>query len=129
MPRAGVVNARRPGHGPGRSAAESIDDAEHGAIIIDAMVVPFDLAAEAACVLREKAARARTDFCGTPRHPSATTLGRAVYAGAARVLLHELGSQTATRDTTNDGVNDPVRARWGQAEGTTAGSFTPSLVQ
>ena len=51
-----------------------------------------------------------------------------VHAGGA-VLLHELGSQTATRDTTNDGVNDPVRAPWGQVQGTTAGSFTPSLVQ
>lgn len=38
VPRAGVVNARRPGHGPGRSAAKSIDDAEHGASIEHAMV-------------------------------------------------------------------------------------------
>jgi hypothetical protein len=38
VPRAGVVNARRPGHRPGRSEAESIDDAEHGASIIGAMV-------------------------------------------------------------------------------------------
>ena len=53
---------------------------------------------------------------------------RNVHAGGA-ILLHELGSQTATRDTTNDGVNDPVRAPWGQVQGTTAGSFTPSLVQ
>jgi hypothetical protein len=37
--------------------------------------------------------------------------------------------RTATRDTTNDGVNDPVRAPWGQTLGTAAGSFTPSLVQ
>jgi hypothetical protein len=84
---------------------------------------------EPACVLREKAARARADCCGTPRPASAVAPGRAVDARAARVLLHELGSQTATRDTTNDGVNDPVRARWGQPQGTSAGSFTPSLVQ
>jgi hypothetical protein len=128
VPRAGVVNARRPGHGPGRSEAESIDDAEHGASIIDAMVVPFDLAAEPACVLREKGP-VREPIPRTPRHPSAVAPGRAVYARAARVLLHELGSLTATRDQTNDGVNDPVRARWGQVEGTAAGSFTPSLVQ
>ena len=50
------------------------------------------------------------------------------HAGGA-ILLHGMGAQTRTRDTTNDGVNDPVRARWGQAPGTTAGSFTPSLVQ
>ena len=129
MPRAGVVNARRPGHRPGRSEAESIDDAEHGARIIDAMVVPLDLATEPACVLREEAARARTDFYGTPRSSFAVAPGHAVYARAARVLLHELGSRTATRDKTNDGVNDPVRARWGQAQRTAAGSFTPSLVQ
>ena len=60
---------------------------------------------------------------------SAVGSGRAdVHAGGA-ILLHELGTQTATRDTTNDGVNDPVRARWGQVQGTEAGSFTPSLVQ
>jgi len=33
VPRGGVVNARRPGRRPGRSAAKSIDDAEHGAIV------------------------------------------------------------------------------------------------
>jgi hypothetical protein len=38
VPRAGVVNARRPGRRPGRSEAKSIDDAEHGAIMISAMV-------------------------------------------------------------------------------------------
>lgn len=38
MPRAGIVNARRPGQRPGRSEAESIDDAAHGATIIHAMV-------------------------------------------------------------------------------------------
>jgi hypothetical protein len=51
-----------------------------------------------------------------------------VHAGGA-ILLHELDTPTATRGTTNDGVNDPVRAAWGQAQGTAAGSFTPSLVQ
>ena len=79
-------------------------------------------------VLQENGARARTDSCGKHRHASAAHLGTNVHAGGA-VLLHELGSQTATRDTTNDGVNDPVRALWGQVQGTTAGSFTPSLVQ
>jgi hypothetical protein len=50
-----------------------------------------------------------------------------MYTGRA-ILLHERGSQTATRGTTNDGVNDPIRATWGQAQGTATGSFTPSLV-
>ena len=38
VPRGSVVNARRPGRPPGRSEAESIDDAEHGASIERAMV-------------------------------------------------------------------------------------------
>jgi hypothetical protein len=38
VPRGGVVNARRPGRWPGRSAAKRIDDAEHGANIRIAMV-------------------------------------------------------------------------------------------
>ena len=38
VPRTGVVNARRPGLVPGRSAAESIDDAEHGTRLERAMV-------------------------------------------------------------------------------------------
>ena len=39
VPRAGVVNARRPGREPGRSVAKSIDDAEHGTSIEHAMVL------------------------------------------------------------------------------------------
>lgn len=38
VPRAGVVNARRPGLGPGRSGAKSIDDTEHGTRLERAMV-------------------------------------------------------------------------------------------
>lgn len=45
------------------------------------------------------------------------------------MLLHEQDTQTATRDTTDDGVNDPVPAPWGQGRGSIVGSFTPSLVQ
>ena len=36
--------------------------------------------------------------------------------------------KTATCDTTNDGVNDPVSTAWGHSQGMTPGSFTPSLV-
>ncbi len=39
VPRGGVVNARRPGHRPGRSAAQSIDDGEHGIRLRGAMLV------------------------------------------------------------------------------------------
>ena len=47
---------------------------------------------------------------------------------AARFSCTNCAAQTATRGTTNDGVNDPVSAAWGHAQGRTAGSFTPSLV-
>jgi hypothetical protein len=47
VPRGGVVNARRPGRRPGRSAAKSIDDAGHGAIMKRAMVRCLDLDSEA----------------------------------------------------------------------------------
>jgi len=43
VPRAGVVNARRPGRRPGRSEAKSIDGAEHGASMISAMVPCLNL--------------------------------------------------------------------------------------
>lgn len=59
MPRAGAVNARRPGHWPGRSEAESIDDAEHGASIICAMVARLDLRARPARVLPKNQVAAR----------------------------------------------------------------------
>jgi hypothetical protein len=129
VPRGGVVNARRPGHRPGRSQAKSIDDAEHGASIIRAMVARLDLNARRSHVLLKNQAGARTDRGGKGRlnSPLASGHGRGHPGGAA--LLPELGMRTATRDTTNDGVNDPVRARWGQMLGTAAGSFTPSLVQ
>ncbi|MEQ1871553.1 MAG: hypothetical protein ABL961_16175 [Vicinamibacterales bacterium] len=129
MPRAGVVNARGPGHRPGRSEAESIDDAEHGASITGAMVVRLDLAAELASAVLQNEVPARTDSCQAGRHTSAVRSGRAtVHAGGA-TLLHELGAQAATRGTMNDGVNDPVREAWGQAQCTAEGSFTPSFVQ
>jgi hypothetical protein len=125
VPRAGVVNAPRPGHRPGRSEAESIDDVEHGISIIGAMVVRHDRRADHGRVLQENRTRARTDFRGRYRH----TCGRVhVHAGGV-TLLRELRTQTATLDTTNDGVNDPVRAAWGQLPGAAPGSFTPSLVR
>jgi hypothetical protein len=46
----------------------------------------------------------------------------------ARVGPHIHCANTATCDTTNDGVNDPVSTAWGHTQGTTPGSFTPSLV-
>jgi hypothetical protein len=50
-----------------------------------------------------------------------------MHAGRA-FFLHDLRAQTATRDTTNDGVNDPVSMAWGHSQARTPGSFTPSLV-
>jgi hypothetical protein len=45
------------------------------------------------------------------------------------ILLHRTRTQTRTRATASDGVNDPVRGPWGQVPGTAAGSFTPSFLQ
>jgi len=47
---------------------------------------------------------------------------------AARFVRHIHGAETATCDTTNDGVNDPVSTAWGHSQGRTPGSFTPSLL-
>ena len=69
-------------------------------------------------------------FCSSIHRPhcSGESGHEVVHAGGAFVL-HELCTQTATCGTTNDGVNDPVTTAWGQSQGRTAGSFTPSLVQ
>ena len=54
VPRGGVVNARRPGRRPGRSEAQSIDDAEHGASMKSAMVRRQDLDARTRTFRPEK---------------------------------------------------------------------------
>jgi hypothetical protein len=125
VPRGDVVNARRPGHRPGRSEAESIDDVEHGTSILGAMVVRFDSRTDRGHVLRASRAYARTDFC---RSYLVSCWHGTRHAGGA-ILLHRSGTQTGTRATASDGVNDPVRAPWGQAPGTVPGSFTPSFLQ
>jgi hypothetical protein len=119
----------RPGHWPGRSEAESIDDAELGASIIRAMVAWPDSSAWSNPVPPDNRTRSRTD-CDASRRPTSVlaSMHEHAHAGDA-ILLHGLGAQTRTRDTTNDGVNDPVRAPRGQVPGTAVGSFTPSLVQ
>lgn len=128
-PRAGVVNARRPGHRPGRSEAKSIDDGEHGVSILGAVVTRLELRAAHGQVRRENRAHARTDSCGVHRHSSAVGSGPACRHTGGAPFLHEPGTPTLTRATATDGVNDPVRAPWGQVPGTAAGSFTPSFLQ
>jgi len=96
--------------------------------VIDATVVPLALASEhAVCVLLEDTAGARTHSCGTTGHTSGLASGRTMRTRAAQFCCRDW-ARRPTRDTTNDGVNDPVRAWRGQLPGTTAGSFTPSLV-
>jgi hypothetical protein len=128
VPRGGVVNARRPGHRPGRSEAESIDDVEHGISIIGAMVVQFDSRTNRGHVLQKNSARARANCYGRHRHVSLSDLAMRMDTQAALFSCGP-GTQTATRATASDGVNDPVRAHWGQVRGTAAGSFTPSFLQ
>jgi hypothetical protein len=62
VPRAGVVHARRPGHGPGRSEAESMDDAEHGASIIGAMVARHDRDTDRGRVLQDNSTQCANRF-------------------------------------------------------------------
>jgi hypothetical protein len=64
-----------------------------------------------------------------PAEDNGHTSGRVHVHADGAMLPHELGMQTATRATASDGVNDPVRAPWGQVPGTAAGSFTPSFLQ
>ena len=92
MPRGGVVNARRRGQGPGRSGAESIDEAEHGTSIICAMMARLNLNARRRHVLPMNRARAPTDFCGsrstTPQHRSGQPGGAIVRTIWARKHGH-----------------------------------------
>ena len=57
VPRAAVVNARRPGPWPGRSAAKSIDDGEHGTRLTGAMPERLDTLTELDRFLRAKLSR------------------------------------------------------------------------
>jgi hypothetical protein len=110
--RGGVVNARRPGQRPGRSEAKSIDGAEHGASIKNAMVRYQDLGPQTWCFLRDTCVHARTisiRFIG--RLVPAKSGHEDVHAGGAFVR-HKLCAETATCGTTNDGVNDPVPTAW-----------------
>ena len=129
VPRRGVVNARRPGRRPGRSEAQSIDDAEHGASMKGAMVRRQDLDARTGRSVRKNMARTRTD-CSSIRRPHCSReSGHEDAHAVGEFVLHDLCAQTTTCGTTNDGVNDPVSTVWGHWRGRTAGSFTPSLVQ
>ena len=125
MPRGGVVNARRPGRRPGRSEAESVDDAEHGASIIGAMVVQFDRRPDRVVFFRRTAVVREP----IPAEHIGTLLASRMCTRAARFSCTNRARGQLTRGTTNDGVNDPIRTPWGQVQGTKAGSFTPSLVQ
>ena len=90
VPRAGVVNARRPGRRPGRSEAKSIDDAEHGASINRAMVQSHESDARRCVAIRETwgdARPIRVRFVGRLFRRISTTN---TCTRAARFLLHEL---------------------------------------
>ena len=116
VPRAGVVNARRPGRRPGRSEAKSIDEAEHGASMKCAMVRQRDLDPQRRDVPSGKRWDAREPISVAirrPLHPGESGHEHE-HAGGAFVV-HDLCAQTATCGTTNDGVNDPVSTAWGHS--------------
>lgn len=106
-----------------------MDDAEHGASMIGAMVARHDRRVDRGRVLQDNSDGARTDSCGRHQHTSAVGSGRADGHAGSAILLHELGTPAATRTMASDGVNDPVRVPWGQVLGTVAGSFTPSFLR
>jgi hypothetical protein len=93
----------------------------------DAWIWVFEQDASAGntCVVPEQIS---TDLCSVSgRYSSCESRTEKVHAGGA-FLLHDLRAETATGDTTNDGVNDPVSMARGHSQGRTPGSFTPSLV-
>jgi hypothetical protein len=93
VPRGGVVNTRRPGRRPGRSEAQSIDDAEHGARIKRAMVRSLDLDPQVWSSFRENTEHARTDSWSIRRlHGSGECRHEDVHAGGAFVV-HNLCAQ------------------------------------
>jgi hypothetical protein len=82
VPRAGVVNARRPGPRPGRSEAKSIDDTEHGASIEDSMVSGANTDSPTATFFRERWKR------GQARSP---TRSRTAFSGRTRTCTRARG--------------------------------------
>lgn len=100
MPRAGVVNARRPGRRPGRSKAKSIDDAEHGASIEDAMVSDARTDSPNATFFRERWPRERTQFASGSRTALSRRTGTRSCARGQRVVRHVLS--THDRDKGHD---------------------------
>ena len=96
-----------PGRRPGRREAESIDDGEHGASIIGAMVDRRDDVPSRDAVVRRQ-------------------LGLTTGTNAARPF-GTIRAHMRTRGTpAPDGVNDPLATPGGQPLGTVVGSFTPS---
>ena len=117
VPRAGVVNARRPGRRPGRSAAKSIDDAEHGA----RHETRDGATARSGCRNRHVPPEQLARTSRRLRFDSSAALFRRIWtrtrARGRRVRPARTGAQTATCGTTNDGVNDPVSTAWGHPAG------------
>ena len=85
VPRAGVVNARRPGRRPGRSEAKSIDEAEHGASLKCAMVASGIWIRKRWRSFRETLGRARAHFLCDSSAASSLRIWTRTRARAQRV--------------------------------------------
>jgi hypothetical protein len=85
VPRAGVVNARRPGRRPGRSEAKSIDEAEHGASLKCAMVASGIWIRKRWRSFRETLGRARAHFLYDSSAASSLRIWTRTPARAQRV--------------------------------------------
>jgi hypothetical protein len=111
VPRAAVVNAGRPGLRPGRSAAKSIDDGEHGTRLTDAMLERLDTRAELGRALRAKSSRVWTDTRANFWSRFSRRLPhRTRHAGGA-LFPRKQRAPAATLGSTSDGVNDPASDR------------------
>jgi hypothetical protein len=106
-PATGRVEAKR----------RALNDAEHGASIIGAMVCS-SIEVPMVVVFFRRTALVREPI---PAEHIGRLLARVNVDAGGAVLLHELGSQTAICGTTNDGVNDPRQGALGSCAGYDSG--------
>lgn len=128
VPRGGVVNARRPGHRPGRSGAQTMDDGEHGTRLTDAMLVGPLLCAQrgvhAAHVDANLGPLAvfRRASCLRTIEAQYRARGRRGSSGQSRSHVGDTDTHQRWRERPRRGQGQ------GHPRGTAPGSFTPSLV-
>jgi hypothetical protein len=127
VPRAGVVNARRPGRRPGRSEAKSIDEAEHGASLKCAMS-PAGSGSQRRRSFRETLGRARAHFLCDSSAASSPRIWTRTRARARRVRRARPVRADSDMRHEQRWRERPRLDALGHSQDRTPGSFTPSLV-